>query len=188
MRTYHERWRYRHPSSDDFYAVASEVTGRDLSWFFKQIMEGTGVIDYEVATLTTSPDAVPAGLVDMPGGKTRIITSGEAGKSAAHAARYYSRVVIRRLGTIVFPLEILLRYEGRDPERVTWDGQGTWKEITRRGPHRLLSAHIDPDHRVTLETSRLNSARRVEPSARVAAAWSARWMFWVQNLLSGVGL
>jgi hypothetical protein len=188
MRTYHERWRYRHPSSDDFYAVASEIAGRDLSWFFKQITEGTGVIDYEVATLTSSRDVNPAGLIEMRGGKTRLITSGKTGKTAADAAPYYSRVVIRRLGTIVFPLEILLRYEGRDPERVTWDGEGTWKEITRRGPHRLLSAHIDPDHRITLEASRLNSARRVEPSARIAAAWSARWMFWVQNLLSGVGL
>ena len=28
MRTYHERWRFGHPSSDDFYAVASEVSGR----------------------------------------------------------------------------------------------------------------------------------------------------------------
>jgi hypothetical protein len=34
MRTYSERWRFRHPSSDDFYAVASEVAGRDLRWFF----------------------------------------------------------------------------------------------------------------------------------------------------------
>ena len=85
-------------------------------------------------------------------------------------------------------MEILLRYEGRGPERVTWDGQGTWKELTRRGPHRLLSAEIDPEHRITLEVSRLNSARRAVPSARVAAAWSARWMFWVQNLLAGVGL
>ena len=29
MRTYHERWRFRHPGSRDFYAVASEVAGRD---------------------------------------------------------------------------------------------------------------------------------------------------------------
>ena len=89
---------------------------------------------------------------------------------------------------MVFPVDILLRYEGRQAERLTWDGQGTWKELTRTGPHRLLSAEINPDHRIALEVSRLNSARRIEPSARVATAWSARWMFWVQNLLTAVGL
>ena len=30
MRTCPERWRYGHPSSDDFYAVVNEVAGRDL--------------------------------------------------------------------------------------------------------------------------------------------------------------
>ena len=36
MRTYAERWRFGHPSSDDFYRVASEVAGRDLMPFFRQ--------------------------------------------------------------------------------------------------------------------------------------------------------
>ena len=187
MRTYHERWRYRHPSSDDFYAVATEVSGRDLTWFFTQLTEGSGVIDFEVASLTSRRESPVAGLVDTAGGKTRLIAP-KADPAAPNRAPYDSRVVIRRLGTIAFPVEILLHYEGGGRERVTWDGQGTWKELTRRGPHQLLSAEIDPEHRITLEVSRLNSARRVVPSARVAAAWSARWMFWVQNLLAGVGL
>ena len=28
MRTYHERWRFKHPTSEDFYAVANEVSGQ----------------------------------------------------------------------------------------------------------------------------------------------------------------
>jgi hypothetical protein len=186
MRTYHERWRYRHPSSDDFYAVASEVSGRELSWFFTQIIEGTGVIDYEVTALTSRREVPVAGLVDTKKGKRTLVEP--ADEDARDTPRFTSRVVIRRLGTVVFPVEILLRYEGRGPERVTWDGQSAWKELTRTGPHRLVSAEVDPDHRITLEVSRLNSARRAEPSARVATTWSARWMFWVQNLLAGVGL
>ena len=34
MRTYHERWRFKHPTSEDFYAVANEVSGQDLVWYF----------------------------------------------------------------------------------------------------------------------------------------------------------
>ena len=42
MRTYHERFRFAHPSSDDFYAVVSEVAGRDMSGFFAQTTERPG--------------------------------------------------------------------------------------------------------------------------------------------------
>jgi len=48
MRTYAERWRFGHPSSDDFYRVASEVAGRDLTPFFRQTIESAAVIDYAV--------------------------------------------------------------------------------------------------------------------------------------------
>jgi len=52
MRTYAERWRFRHPSSDDFYRVASEVAGRDLTPFFRQTIESPAVIDYAVGGIT----------------------------------------------------------------------------------------------------------------------------------------
>jgi hypothetical protein len=52
MRTYAERWRFRHPASDDFYRVASEVAGRDLTPFFRQTIESPAVIDYAVGTIT----------------------------------------------------------------------------------------------------------------------------------------
>ena len=94
--------------------------------------------------------------------------------------------MIRRLGTVAFPVDIVLRYEGRGPERVTWDGQGTWKELTRTGPHRLLSAHIDPEHRVDARGLTRSTLRGAPIRPHVwRAAWSARWMFWVQNLLAG---
>ena len=55
MRTYAERWRFRHPSSDDFYRVASEVAGRDLTPFFRQTIESPAVIDYAVGEIAQEP-------------------------------------------------------------------------------------------------------------------------------------
>ena len=185
MRTYHERWRYRHPSSHDFYAVASDVAGRDLAWFFEQTTEGSGVLDYEIASLTTRPEQAPTGRIDG-GTKAHLVEAPAAGR--ANGSQDQSRVIVRRLGTVVMPIDILLRYDGRPPERVLWDGRDAWKNITRRGSPRLVSAEIDPDRRLTLDLSRLNNAKRADPSARVAATWTARWMFWVQNLLVGAGL
>jgi aminopeptidase N len=55
MRTYAERWRFGHPTSDDFYQVASEVAGRDLTPFFRQTVESPAVVDYSVSSVETEP-------------------------------------------------------------------------------------------------------------------------------------
>jgi hypothetical protein len=52
MRTYVERWRFRHPSSDDFYDVAGEVAGRDLRPFFHAAFESPAAVDYAIAGVT----------------------------------------------------------------------------------------------------------------------------------------
>ena len=50
-----ERWRFRHPSPDDFVAVANEVAGRDLGPFFDQVYRGSEAFDYEVSSVTSFP-------------------------------------------------------------------------------------------------------------------------------------
>ena len=51
FRTYFERWRYRHPTARDFQAVAEEVSGEDLEWFFSQYVYGSSVVDYAVGAI-----------------------------------------------------------------------------------------------------------------------------------------
>ncbi len=53
MRTYHERFRFGHPRGADFYAVAEEVSGRDLDDFFAQTVESPGVLDPAILDLTS---------------------------------------------------------------------------------------------------------------------------------------
>jgi hypothetical protein len=62
MRTYFERWRFRHPTSQDFFDVASEVSGQDLSWFFDQYFRSDRVLDYAVQSVER-----------RDGGRTEII-------------------------------------------------------------------------------------------------------------------
>ncbi|HEX7242480.1 MAG TPA: M1 family metallopeptidase, partial [Longimicrobiaceae bacterium] len=54
LRTYYERYRLRHVSGEDFRAVAEEVSGRDLGWFFHQWLRTTATLDYRVARASTS--------------------------------------------------------------------------------------------------------------------------------------
>ena len=72
MRTYHERFRFRHPSSDDFYAVVSELAGRDMSGFFAQTTERPGVVDYEVSSVTSERAQEPRGVFGEGEARTSI--------------------------------------------------------------------------------------------------------------------
>jgi hypothetical protein len=186
MRTYHERWRFRHPSSDDFYAVANEVSGQDLTWFFRQAVEGRETLDYEVGSVSVRPVRETVGHVEEKG-KRRFVSEKDDQADRDKKGPYESTVLLRRRGDFVFPVTIGLKFEGQPLERVEWDGRDRWKKLAYTRPQKLEWAGVDPDRRILLDRNWSNNARRVEPDRRVAAAWSARWVFWMQQLIASVG-
>jgi hypothetical protein len=48
MATHFDRWKFKHPKPADFFAVANEVSGRDLTGFFDQVYRSSNVFDYGV--------------------------------------------------------------------------------------------------------------------------------------------
>ena len=186
MRTYHERWRFRHPNSDDFYAVANEVSGQDLTWFFEQAVEGTQALDYEIASVGTRRVAKASGYLE-DGGKRSLVPQEKAGDEGEGTGPFESRILVRRQGEFVAPVEIAVKFAGAAPERVTWDGHDRWKRLTFNRPGRLEWAEVDPDRTLVLDTNWLNNAQRVEPDTRVARGVATRWLFWMQQLVAGAG-
>lgn len=57
LRAYYDRYAFRHVTGAAFQAVAEEVTGRDLDWFFDQWLRGTATLDWAI----TDASATPAG-------------------------------------------------------------------------------------------------------------------------------
>ena len=191
MRTYHERWRFRHPGSEDFFAVANEVSGQDLGWYFDPVFRGTDVLDYDVATVVSEPVAQPRGVVDTPEGR-KTMTEADARKAAADARKagvqYATRVVVRRTGGVSFPVEVAFKFEGKPVERISWDGKERTKTFRFTRAERLEWADVDPDRKVVLDVNWLNNGRRVEGDSRTATTWTTRWLFLIQNLLTSFGL
>jgi Peptidase family M1 domain len=192
MRTYSERWRFRHPGSDDFYAVAQEVSGEDLRSFFASLVEQPGLVDYEVSSVESEKASEPRGVFDRKGKRETVLDDdAEKGEEEADEKKtrpYESTVMVRRRGEVVLPVDVELVFEGVPPERRAWDGRDRWirYEVTR--PERLLSARVDPDGKLPLDVSGLNNSRRVEGDSRAAVHWGVRWMFWIQHWLALLGM
>lgn len=165
LRTYHERWRFRHPRGEDFYAVASEVAGRDLRGFFDQTMERKGVFDPAVGRI-----------------------SSEREEPAEGPAVYRSVIDLEQRGEISLPVEVELAFEGAPPERRTWEAERRWAHWELERPGRLLSVTIDPDRKLPLDVDLLNDARRLDPDHRAAVKTTATALFWLQQLFGMLGL
>ncbi|MFN5544153.1 MAG: M1 family metallopeptidase [Bacteroidota bacterium] len=48
MKAYFEKWKFKHPLPDDFREHAESFTGKNLSWFFEELMGKTRIPDWRV--------------------------------------------------------------------------------------------------------------------------------------------
>ncbi len=192
MRTFHERWRFRHPGSEDFFAVVNEVTGRDFTWYFDQVMRGTDVVDYEIGAAGSRRIAEPRGVIDGARGR-QVVTDEDAAKrerqaEAQKTGQFETTVVVRRRGEVSLPVDVAFKFTGKPVERLMWDGRDRTKTFTFVRAEKLEWVDIDPDRKVLLDVDWLNNGRRIDGDSRPAASWAARWMFMVQTLMSTLGL
>jgi Peptidase family M1 domain len=158
MSTYFERWKFRHPKPDDFFAVANEISGRDLTPFFDQVHRSSNVFDYGVDTLFATP-------LDRGSGS-------------------HSVVVVRRYGEAVLPVDVLVVFDNGEKVRERWDGQERWRQFTYDRPSRVRSAVVDPDRVLLLDVNYTNNSRTLAPRAGEAATkWSLKWLVWLQDLM-----
>ncbi len=190
MRTYHERWRFRHPASQDFFDVVHEVTGANFDWYWDQVFKGTGVLDYAVGQVTSEPVRSVRGIVETSSGRQHVAEAEAARRDrepGGSQASYRTEVIVERRGEVRFPIEVEFKFEGQPPERRRWDGVAPSKTFTFGTPHRLEWVEIDPDRKVVLDADWLNNGYRMRSDARAAVRWTARFLTLIQTLLAFVG-
>ncbi len=189
MRTYYERWKFRHPTSEDFIRVAEEESGRDLGWFFDQVLRSPDRLDYAVSELSCREVNEPGGLFDTQKGKPAADgrARGRAGE-AAKPTSYRSEVVIARKGEWIFPQELLVTFADGRKVREDWDGKDRWKRFVYELPVKVVSAELDLGRKLLLDVNRLNDSRTLEPERGPVRKVSLRLLAWLQGLLSLISL
>ena len=178
LRLYADRWRFRHPTTQDWIAAVNDATGGDWRWFFDRTFFSSGAVDYAVNDATSVRSKPPKGLFET-GGKLEEKTPA----ALARPRGWDSSVIVARRGDVAMPVEIVLRFEGGHTYRSGWDGEARWKKFRVANGPRLIEAVVDPGEKILLDLDRTNNGRLVSPDRRAASRWTARVVFWTQNLI-----
>jgi len=159
LSTYFERWQFKHPKPDDFFAIANEAAGRDLSPFFDQVYRSSNVFDYGIQEL----------------------------RSDREGDNYRTTVVARRYGEATFPIDIRVTFADGQQAVEHWDGQDRWRQYTYDRAERAVTAEADPEHVLLLDVNATNNSRALGPrgelGTKAATKWSLKWMIWLQDCL-----
>jgi hypothetical protein len=182
LRTYARRFRFAHPTTEDFIATVNEVTGRDWRWFFDETFFSSSLCDYAVE-VKSDPVRTPAGWFEGKDGKLEL-TPAAKGEGKGDEARFESRVTVLRRGEVRLPVE--LRVELADGRVVSeaWDGRDRWARFRYEGA-KVLRAVVDPGRKIAIDVLPSNNEwiSDERPARRAATKWAARYLFWLQNLL-----
>ncbi len=177
LSTYFQRWKFRHPKPEDFFSIASEVSGRNLSPFFNEVHRKAAVFDYSVESVA-SEEVKSDGYIDKEG--EPVYT-----KSPERQIRLYeTRVVVRRLQDGILPVDVLLKFESGEEVWEVWDASYLWKLYRVVKPSKLEYAVIDPERKIVLDINYTNNSKMLSSKAGFPASkWASKWMIWLQDYL-----
>jgi hypothetical protein len=170
MHTYFLRYRFTHPTKEDFLKTIEEVSGKDLRWYFNQAVYGTQVLDYEVLRISSVPVEWYKENLKEKKGKTE----------------YVCNVWIHRKGEFVIPIDVEIKFDDGDKVREHWDGQDRWVRYTYQKRAKIESAEVDPDHKLQFDRNYFNNSRTEEadgaPARKLANYWTCIGQFFAQLL------
>lgn len=164
LRVYFTRYRFAHPTQEDFLKTIEEVSGQNLRWYFDQAVYGTAVMDYEVARASSDP----------------VNWYDQSMPSANRILR--SVVVVRRKGDFIFPVDVVIKFDNGESTREHWDGKDRWVRYTYEKKARVISAEIDPDNAVRLDKNTYNNSLVADADRRAASKIARYWTAFVQFL------
>lgn len=160
LKEYFRRYKFKHPRTQDFIRVACEVSEEDLTSFFGPLLFGTGVCDYEVSAIKSTPK-------DSIDGKVR----------------YKTEVMLKRLGEVVLPMDVEIKLEDGGIIKEIWDGKERWHKIEIETDSKNISAIMDPQDKITLDVNVNNNSLTVRSEDSAIMKLSTQSFFWFETLM-----
>ncbi|TVY10830.1 M1 family metallopeptidase [Paenibacillus cremeus] len=149
MRTYFQRWKFRHPTTADFQKTVEDVTKTSWKDFFDQYVYNGQMVDYEVSGI-----------------QVRKITD-DNGQTV-----YENKVQIRKLGGTYASVPIRFHFADGTQIDKTWDGTDSEVIMNVNYTAPLDWVAIDPQHSIVLENKRINGFMKTNVDPQLSARWN----------------
>jgi hypothetical protein len=175
IKSYSQRWWFKHPKPQDFYNVVSEFAGQDMSWYLDQFVYGSGKLDYAIGNISSKIPREQRGWFNGEYRETRA--------KKKDAQTYESEVLVRRLGEVRIPVEILVIFEDGSEIREDWDGDYRWKKFRYSRPSRIAKAVVDPEFKMVIDIDRTNNSKLRKANKVAPLKWASRWLMWLQHAM-----
>jgi hypothetical protein len=179
MHVYFMKYRFTHPTKEDFLKTIEEVSGKNLRWYFDQAIYGSQVMDNEVLDASSYPLDWYVDKKDKPSHKDKDKDKDDT--------VYQSYVAVHRRGDFIMPIEIEVKFDNGETVREHWDTQSRWTRFSYQKKAQVVSAEIDPDHIVHIDRNNFNNSFTVTPDTKPANKLSNYFLFvtqWVSQALA----
>lgn len=148
MMTYAKKFRFKHPTTQDFQQVVEELTKQPWQSYFDQYVYGNKMADVAIENIETK-------------------NTGSREEPA-----YESIVTVVNKGGTITNIPVTFAFEdGRTVEKI-WDGKNgtTQYKIEHRSP--LLWAMVDPKFTIVLENKHINNYMKAGMDPKVLTRWN----------------
>ena len=160
MSVYMERWKYKHPRTENFIDIVQEYAPQDMQWFFQQALYDSCVLDYSLETIQQKWD-----------------TSGSF---------YGTEITVSRLGEFVFPVEIEYALKGGRSVLVEWEGVDSVHTLFIPGPEPVVSARVDPQQKIWLDVNWTNNSYTMRDNPTAFFRHGMKSLKFYQQILMGL--
>ncbi|MGC4054616.1 MAG: hypothetical protein QM757_36520 [Paludibaculum sp.] len=188
MRTYHQRWRFRHRRPAISRRWRTRCRGRIWTGCFDQFFFGNRLLDYSVGDVINREQRTPLGAVER-NGKRVVVTRKEADAqddknedNKAYKKQYECTVKVRRLGDATAPVDVWIHFKDGGTEKRTWDGQYRWVKYTFLRGTEIDWVQVDPERKYSLDISYANNSWQSDYNIRLSTSWTMQLLFWIQNI------
>jgi hypothetical protein len=196
-RAYFQEWSFRHPSTGDFFRTFERVSGRDLSTYKANLVEGTARLDWSVVSAVSRVERPAEGVFDQAGKRVTLEKREPAGgrlkragrKAGADKAEYVTVVLFGNVGEWAHASSARLAFEDGTLLDRDLPADAKWVKLTIRSRSRLAWAAVDPERRNAWEWDRSNDSKVIGrgrgPAATRGSLAAIKYFGWT-TYLSGL--
>ncbi|MGA9508412.1 MAG: M1 family metallopeptidase [Candidatus Sulfotelmatobacter sp.] len=169
MHVYFMKYRFTHPTKEDFLKTIEDVSGKNLRWYFDQAIYGSQVMDYKLLKIESFPVSWYEDKKNAP-------------KKDDKNTVYRSYVWLQRKGDFVMPVDVEIKFDNGERIREHWDGVSRWTKFMYEKKAKVKSAEIDPEHKIQIDRNDFNNSYTAEGHGKPARKLANYWLFMTQWL------